>query len=110
MKSSITTEDFKRWVDKNNIQDRTFENFKKCFEDYRKEYIEEFNEYFSDFDYNYLEIHLEGIDLRIKNPYDAEGDKIISNVFILYNNNYVGKYKLIFNLSGDIIDDVFVLE
>jgi hypothetical protein len=105
----LNTKKFKIWIEKNNIINQTFSNFKECFELYQKQQPNEFFKNFGEFSDSKLEVYLYSIDLRV-NCLESIDDEIISTIRIRYDGKYLGQYRLVFDLSGNIVDDVFVIE
>lgn len=65
--------------------------------------------YFKNYTKDKLKLYLFSIDLTV-NVSSMMDDEVIFTIRIRYDGEYLGQYKLVFDLAGNEIDDVFVIE
>lgn len=107
---------FKKWIIDNDIRRRTIEGFWECFESYKLEEPNEFNKYFQNFDKKLLILYNYQVVLKIKEwdefieEYDENIEYVEAYIKMIYKDEYIGYYSLLFNFSGEIFDGYFVIE
>ncbi|MFF3025419.1 hypothetical protein ACFVRR_22710 [Gottfriedia sp. NPDC057948] len=112
----MDTNALRKWAEKHSIESYTIESFWEVFENYQQEQNDEFLEVFGeDFDKEHLIINMDGLGLFIdawnKNAYMQYGfDYVTSYVPIVYKDNKIGVYKMLFNLNGECFDDFFIID
>ncbi|XRG80752.1 hypothetical protein V5E38_10805 [Rossellomorea sp. GAMAL-10_SWC] len=112
----MDTNELRKWAEKHSIESYTIESFWEVFVNYQKEQNDEFQKNFGeDFDKEQLFINMEGLGLFIdawnKDAYMQYGfDYVTSYVPIVYKDNKIGVYKMLFKLNGECFDDFFIID
>ncbi|SHH36909.1 hypothetical protein [Tepidibacter thalassicus] len=101
--------DLRKFAKQHKIEKEIVNRFWKCFENYQNSKKEEFLEFFPNYKKNLINVGLYRLALQINEWPDIGNENIIAYSPITFNGNEVGMYKLIYDLSGEIIDDVFVI-
>lgn len=111
----MDTNELRKWAEKHSIERDTIESFWEMFKNYQMEQNDEFIEVFGeDYDKEQLSINLDGLGLFIdawnKNAYMQYGfDYVTSYISIVYKEDKIGEYKMLFNLNGECFDDFFII-
>lgn len=113
--SNVNTSELRKWVEENDVKERTFEGFKYCFSNYLSEEPEEFEKYFGKYESEKMKVFFYKVELKYVNPeyIDSINDDlefIEAYLRIEYNGDYLGYYSLLFNFDGDTFDDFLVWE
>lgn len=106
----------KKWAIEQNVWQRTINGFWHSFENYKIEEPNEYEEYFQDFNNDLLTLDKSQIALRI-NSWDYLEEEYNENmeyveVFldIIYKDEKMGYYSLLFNFYGETFNEYFVIE
>jgi len=113
--SKVNTSELRRWVDENDVNKRTFEGFKYCFNNYLSEEPEEFERYFGKYEAEKLKVFFYKVELKLVSreyidPINDDLEFVEAYLRIEYNGDYLGYYSLLFNFDGDTFDDYLVWE
>lgn len=100
-----------QFVKKYEIEKQIINCFWKCFNNYKNypDNKENFLQSFSDYEDNLINICLDKVSLQINEINSIADENIVAHSFINFKNEEIGYYKLFYNLSGEIIDDVLVI-
>lgn len=102
----MNTHELRKWVTTNNIEEKTINCFWNYFNNFANEEPELFYTQFGKVNKKLIHIKITKIGLTIVNwPNDYLNDCVISYAEIKYKDIDIAEYKLVFNLSGEIIDD-----
>lgn len=99
----ILSEDVKRWFEQTNIKVKASKHFLDYLEEYRRVENKEFEETFPDFHEEKLTVNVQKIEVFldwINYPFHY----IIICISIVYKDISIGMYKVMFDISGEIID------
>jgi len=115
----MNTNNLRKWAVEKAIEQQTIEGFWVCFHSYKEGSKRQFNKHFGrDFDENQLTVEMSGISLHI-DEWDCSKqyhkivygfDFVVSFVPIVYKNERLGDYRMLFNLDGESFDDYFVID
>lgn len=107
----------KQFILLHEVRERTVSSFWKTFDMYRREEPEEFFEVFGEFDKKLLFLNYVKVALTVCNwdsfeedEYNENHEYVSAYLDMHYNDKYIGYYSLLFNFSGEIFDDFFVIE
>lgn len=103
----MDTTKLKKWCTDNKIEDITIKSFWEYYYNYREEDREDFDDAFYCIDERLINVKLEKIQLTHIFDYN---DFIYSILGIYYLQDYIGSYKLVFDIEGEIEDDILRLE
>lgn len=68
---------------------------------------EEFSKELADYNVNDMELFTDNVSLQITNWPDDGYNHVVIAIRIHYKGEYAGIYKIIFNLSGEVEDDIY---
>ncbi|MFJ7826655.1 hypothetical protein [Psychrobacillus sp. NPDC096623] len=111
----MDTNKLRKWAENYSIESNTIKGFWVMFNKYKEEQKEEFLEVFGkDFDKSQLSIVMNRLGLFIdawnKDAHMQYGfDYVTSYIPIIYLDNHIGEYKMLFNLDGECFDDYFII-
>lgn len=103
----MDTLELKQWFFDKNIEAITKDSFWKYFLNLKDEDIYGFEDTFGDIDERLIKIKISKVQLTHILEY---GDFIYSLLEVFLMENYIGEYKLVFTIEGDIEDDILKLE
>jgi hypothetical protein len=111
----MDTSELRKWVDENDVINRTFEGFRYCFNNSLSEEPEEFERYFGHYEENKLKAFFHKVELKFVNrkyidPINEDREFLEAYLRIEYNGEYLGYYSLLFDFNGDTFDDFLVWE
>lgn len=107
----MNTFELRNWIENNNVEEKTKIKFWNYLNNYLKEEPELFYDQFGNIDKQLIEVKVTKIALTIVNwPYDFLNDCVISYADVIYEDERIAVYKLVFNLVGEVIDDYLVKE
>ena len=111
----MNIKDLRRWMEENDVKNRTLESFWVCLDNYLDEEKEEVVKYFGKFDKTRLSTVFYKTEVKIVNHDEigsAEGDRefIESYLRLKYKSSDIGYYSLLFDFKGEVFDDFFVLD
>lgn len=93
------------FVQKYNIEERSFLGFWSYFNNYRKSYSDEFDNQFPEFDEKKVDLYVDSVAFRISNWPEDGYNHVIVTVRIFYKDTPTGIYEMVFNLTGEVEDD-----
>lgn len=105
----MNTNELISWAKDKKVEERSIEGFWRTFESYRIECTKEFERYFGIFDKNKLEIKLKRISLDVGDWPRCNYNHVVSYLPIIYMGKELGKYNVLFKLSGETYDDYLVI-
>lgn len=103
----MNSDQLKQWYVDNNIEERTINGFWNYFNNYRNEELYDFEDNFGNIDDRLVELKVSKIQFTV--IFEC-GDFIYAILDIYYNNKYIGSYKSVYTLDGEIDDDLLNLE
>ena len=97
------------FIEKFNIINRSMETFWEHFENYKTdpEYTEEFQEHFREFDEKSLMVSIKEISYNLESISKDSYEYITLYIEMVYKGKKIGRYKPVFNMKGEWIDDYF---
>lgn len=97
------------FIEKFNIINRSMETFWEYFENYKTdpEYTEEFQEYFGEFDEKSFTVFIKEISYNLESVSKDSYEYITLYIEMVYKGKKIGRYKPVFNMKGEWIDDYF---
>jgi len=96
------------WGKENNAAVQTIENCRMAINNLLKDFPEYFDNDFPCFDKEKIVVSLGGLGLSVHNWRDAPSAAFVSCAHLSYLDKPLGSYRLIFDLSGEVVDDVLV--
>lgn len=111
--------ELRQWAVKNDIEKTSIAGFWYCFNNYKQEDPEEFRQVFGDdFNAEILSVEMKSVALFIDKwdetkeyEYISYGfDYVVSYIPIVYKDQKLGIYKMLYTLEGQSFDDFFVLD
>ncbi len=111
----MNTSELRKWAEGHSIESKTIEGFWYNFSAYKNEQEEEFLELFGvDFGKNQLRVTTDSLALFIddwnRDSYHSYGfDYVVCILSIVYKDEKVGEYKVLFSLDGNAFDDYFII-
>ncbi|UNL87482.1 hypothetical protein [Priestia koreensis] len=103
--------ELKQWVVEHQLEEKTVENFWKVFFLWKEEDKEEFNNTFRlEFKREELYVYTDKVALTITNWPDEDYNHVVVYLKFEYNDVYIGNYRMVFDLQGEIEDDYFVID
>ncbi|MCH7324055.1 hypothetical protein LZ480_19530 [Solibacillus sp. MA9] len=111
----MNTNELRKWAENHSIESNTIKGFWEMFNNYKEEQKEEFLEVFgADLDKGQLIIKMNRLGLFIdawnKDAFMQYGfDYVTTYIPIIYKDNQIGEYKMLFNLDGICFDDYFII-
>lgn len=103
----MNTNELKKWIKDNNIEERTINGFWEYIKNYCQEVEDDVTDILNYIDINLLKIELRKASLSIIYNYTD-----VVNVYldIFFNDKCIGFYEMVFTLTGEVTDDFFKVE
>ncbi|WP_419875229.1 hypothetical protein [Candidatus Pristimantibacillus sp. PTI5] len=111
--------ELRQWAVKNDIEKKSNAGFWFCFNNYIQEDPEEFRQVFGyDFDAELLTVEMKSVALfidtwdetKVYEDISYGFDYVVSYIPIVYKDQKLGIYKMLYTLDGQSFDDFFVLD
>jgi len=105
----MINQELKDFLEKYKIEEKSFELFKENLEKSRIEYPEDFFQFSGEYDQKKVEAWIHSISYKAYNWPELDYILIEVEICIEYEEVYSGKYKLYYNLNGELDDTIFDL-
>ena len=101
--------ELKEIIIKNNLIEKSKENFWIAFHNYCREDPDEAGEIFNSCDMERINIFVNNVSFQAHNWPDDDRCFIVIDIAIEYNDKAVGYYDVLYTLDGHVDDDFFVI-
>lgn len=100
-------DDLRNWCIKHDIENRTIQDFWKCFEDYKNNEYDEYMNIFSNQEKS-IKIFFDKISYEVNYP-EFTNEHICVYLDLFVNEKKIGWFKQLFDINGELIDFNFVI-